>query len=150
MRRVDDSQLIVAAIALIFAVAAFLMAGCASSPGSSSVPPPGVANSAPSVNSADSADPDQATRCKTFKGRFQLLVACQRANGTLGSFGNHQVTWRVRYFVRYMLMPCGDAPTVKEGYVFHMVINDLYGDGDLNDAQRLEVRNAMFDGKARC
>jgi hypothetical protein len=41
-------------------------------------------------------------------------------------------------------------PTVKEAYVFHMVMDDLYNDGDLDDAQRLEVRNAMFDGETHC
>jgi hypothetical protein len=77
-------------------------------------------------------------------------VACQRANGTLGSFADPQITWRVRYFVRYWQMPCGEAPTVKEGYVFHMVTNDLYSDTDLTDGQRSAIRNAMFDGKVRC
>jgi hypothetical protein len=47
-------------------------------------------------------------------------------------------------------MPCGEAPTVKEGYVFHMVTNDLYSDTDLTDGQRSAIRNAMFEGKVRC
>ena len=47
-------------------------------------------------------------------------------------------------------MPCGEAPTVQEGYVFHMVTNNLYADRDLNDAKRLAIRAAMFDGKVHC
>lgn len=47
-------------------------------------------------------------------------------------------------------MPCGEAPTVQEGYVFHMVTDDLYNDRDLDNAARLAIRNTMFDGKVRC
>jgi hypothetical protein len=47
-------------------------------------------------------------------------------------------------------MPCGEMPTVKEAYVFHMVTDDLYNDTDLTDTQRIAIRNAMFDGKVDC
>ena len=73
-----------------------------------------------------------------------------RANGTLDSFENRKVAWRVRYFVRHWEMPCGEAPTEQEGYVFHMVTNDLYNDPDLNDTERVAIRNAMFEGRIRC
>lgn len=124
-------------------------AGCASSQGSSSIPAAGVANSVPLLSRA-SVERDQAARCAAFHATFDERVACQRANGTLGSFIDHQITWRVRYFVRYQTMPCTEAPTVEEEYVFRMVTNDLYNDGDLNNAQRLAIRNAMFDGKVHC
>ncbi len=94
--------------------------------------------------------PALGARCKAFAPIFAETAACQRANGTLDSFKSWKVSWRVRYFVRHWVMPCHEDPTEEEGYVFHMVTNDLYGDPDLNDAQRLAIRNAMFDGKIRC
>lgn len=78
------------------------------------------------------------------------MVACQRADGTLRSFGNAQIAWRVRYFVRYAEMPCGEFPTVDEAYAYHMVVHDLDRDTDLNDGRRTEIRTAMFDGKVHC
>jgi hypothetical protein len=99
---------------------------------------------------ADSVQPFVDARCKIFAPDFVELVACERANGTLGSFGNPKVGWRVRYFVRYWEMPCGEAPTEHEGYVFHLVTSDLYDDPDLNGAQRRDIRDAMFDGKTSC
>ena len=94
--------------------------------------------------------PDTITRCAGFSSNFPELAACQRANGTLESFGDAKITWRVRYFVRFWEMPCGEAPTVQEGYVFHMVTNDLYNDPDMNDAERMAIRAAMFGGLTRC
>jgi hypothetical protein len=91
-----------------------------------------------------------ATACKTFSATFYELVACQRANGALNTFSDPEVAWRVRFFVRYWQMPCGEMPTVQEGYVFHMVTNDLYDDSDLDNLQRIAIRNAMFSGAVRC
>jgi hypothetical protein len=96
------------------------------------------------------AQPAIDPRCRAFALNFAELVACKRANGTLGSFGNPKVAWRVRYFVRHWAMPCDEDPTEHEGYVYHMVTNDLYDDPDLNDTQRVDIRNAMFDGRAHC
>ena len=89
-------------------------------------------------------------RCDGFISNFYELVACRRTNGTLDAFGEPQIAWRVRYFVRYERMPCGEAPTVQEAYVFHMVMDDLNSDGGLNDAQRSAIRTAMFDGPVHC
>jgi hypothetical protein len=94
--------------------------------------------------------PHPGSRCGVFAPDFEQLVACQRADGTLRSFSDPSITWRVRYFVRYWQMPCGEAPTVDEGYVFHMVTGDLYSDAFLDDSARLAIRDAMFDGKVRC
>lgn len=96
------------------------------------------------------AQPAFTNRCKAFVQDFHELVACQRANGALLSFDNPKITWRVRYFVRFWEMPCRETPTVDEAYVFHMVTNDLYGDPDLSDSQRVDIRNAMFQGTLRC
>jgi hypothetical protein len=98
----------------------------------------------------NSAQPAVTPSCETFAATFDELAACQRANGTLRSFGNPKITWRVRYFVRFWEMPCKEAPTVQEAYVFHMVTNDLYNDQDLDDAERVAIRNVMFEGKVRC
>ena len=57
---------------------------------------------------------------------------------------------RVRYFVRHWEMPCHEAPTEQEGYIFHMVTDDLYNDPDLSDTERVAIRGAMFDGKLHC
>ena len=89
-------------------------------------------------------------RCETFAQNFDELAACRRADGTLQSFSDRDITWRVRYFVRYWRMPCNEAPTTEEGYVYHMVTKDLYRDPDLNNRQRMAIRTAMFDGKANC
>jgi hypothetical protein len=91
-----------------------------------------------------------ATRCQPFANDFAQYAACERADGTLRSFAERQIAWRVRYYVRYWEMPCGEFPTAQEAYVFHMVTGDLYRDADLNDAQRVEVRNAMFRGRVGC
>ena len=89
-------------------------------------------------------------RCKPFESIFDELVACQRANGTILTFNERPIGWRVRYYVKYWEMPCSEEPTVEEAYVFHMVTNDLYNDSDLDGGQRLDIRNAMFDGKVHC
>jgi hypothetical protein len=93
---------------------------------------------------------DVNTRCTQFSASFDELVACQRADGTLDSLGSRAVAWRVRYFVRHLEMPCDEAPTVKESYVFNAVINDLNADSDLDAEQRIAIRTAMFDGKVPC
>ncbi len=91
-----------------------------------------------------------STRCKAVDADFDELVACDRADGSLDSFANGGIGWRVRYFVRFWQMPCNEAPTVQEAYVFHMVTADLYADPDLDDAQRLAIRVAMFQGAVHC
>ncbi len=113
-------------------------------PGTSELP----ATLGPAAGSASTLT--DVGRCKPFAGVFDELVACKRANGTLESFANRNITWRVRYFVRYSEMPCNEAPTVEEAYVFHMVTTDLSDDADLNDSERSAIRSAMFDGKTRC
>jgi hypothetical protein len=47
-------------------------------------------------------------------------------------------------------MPCSEAPTEQEAYAFHMVTYDLETDRDLSDAERVAIRNTMYDGKAHC
>jgi hypothetical protein len=94
--------------------------------------------------------PNHAGRCAAFTLNFDEFVACRRADGTLQSFLDARIDWRVRYFVRYWQMPCGDMPTVEEAYVFHMVTRDLYRDRGLSDGERLEIRAAMFHGNERC
>jgi hypothetical protein len=133
----------------IAAVVLLTGTGCATSQSSPAIPPAsGAAISLSSLNSS-AARTDDSARCNAFESTFDEWVACRRADGTLQSFSN-PIGWRVRYFVRYQQMPCQEAPTVKEGYVFHMVTNDLYNDEDLNDAQRLAIRNSMFDGTVHC
>lgn len=119
-------------------------------PGLVRIGPAGVVNGVPALNGATQGRVAVVERCRIFKRTFDEVVACQRANGTLESFTDHQVAWRVRFFVRYERMPCNEAPTVNEAYVFHMVTDDLNNDGDLDYAQRLAIRNAMFHGKVRC
>ena len=97
-----------------------------------------------------SAQPALGARCEASASIFAEATACQRANGTLDSFDKTKIAWRVRYFVRHWEMPCHEAPTEQEGYVFHMVTDDLYNDPDLNDTERIAIRNAMFDGRIRC
>lgn len=89
-------------------------------------------------------------RCEAYAANFAKVVACERADGTLRSFRDWSVAWRVRYFVRFWEMPCGEFPTEQEAYVFHMVTNDLYNDADLSDADRIDIRNLMFAGRVRC
>lgn len=91
-----------------------------------------------------------AVRCKPFASTFDEVVACQRADGTLDSFGDQKIAWRVRYFVRYWAMPCNEEPTEQEAYVFHMVTTDLYDDAALSETERAAIRNVMFDGKTHC
>lgn len=93
---------------------------------------------------------DNGIRCATLAASVSKSAACQRADGTLRTFKDRAVDWRVRYFVRYWQMPCGEFPTEQEAYVFHMVTNDLYNDPDLTDTDRVEIRNMMFDGPVRC
>ncbi len=93
----------------------------------------------------------QATpRCEPFASRFTQFVACERAEGTLHAFSDRHVVWRVRFFIRYWEMPCGEFPTRQEAYVFHLVTDDLYGDRDLNDSQRVAIREAMYRGTPHC
>ncbi len=102
------------------------------------------------VRSADAAAHFAADRCLQFEQQFDEFAACQRADGTLQSFTARDIGWRVRYFVRYWRMPCNEAPTIEEGYVYHMVTKDLYNDSDLNDKERMAIRVAMFEGKVNC
>jgi hypothetical protein len=90
------------------------------------------------------------TRCAPFESNFDEVVACERADGTLRAFEDASIAWRVRFFVRYSEMPCGEYPTVEESYTFHTVVHDLDRDHDLNGSQRAAIRTAMFDGKVRC
>jgi hypothetical protein len=146
--------------AVILAVMACLFGGCSSSgtlaPASQQ---PNAARSAALAGfipaeappgSSRFVQPALGARCKTFASIFAEAAACQRANGTLESFESRKVTWRVRYFVRHWEMPCHEDPTVQEGYIFHMVTDDLYNDPDLNDPERMAIRDAMFDGKIHC
>ena len=126
------------------ALSAALVSGCSAPSSSSDLQLPGT------QRSSAIAVPLDDRRCDAFVPNFDELVACRRADGTLQSFTDPDITWRVRYFVRYWQMPCGEMPTVEEAYVFHMVTNDLYGDESLNDSQRLAIRTAMFDGTVHC
>ena len=65
----------------------------------------------------------------------------------LPSFNDRHIARRVRFFVRYETMPCGEFPTRQEKCVFDMVMRDFYYDSDLNDGDRTDIRNATFDGK---
>ena len=125
-------------------IAAAIVSAC-SSRGSSGNPLP----TAPDVHRATRAAQANG-RCDPFLSVFDELVACRRADGTLRSFADPKIAWRVRYFVRYWRMPCGEGPTVQEAYVFHMVTNDLYADQSLDNSRRLAIRAAMFSGSARC
>jgi hypothetical protein len=132
-------------------VAALLTgAGCASPQSGSSLPPAAIAGSGSSPVGSNAAQSADAARCKAFESTFDELAACNRANGTLESFPNSRIAWRVRYFVRYQEMPCDEDPTEEEAYVFHMVTNDLANDGDLNAGERLAIRAAMFDNTIHC
>jgi hypothetical protein len=102
------------------------------------------------VGASEPVQPNLASRCSPFVESFDELAACERANGTLETFAKVSIAWRVRYFVRYWRMPCNEAPTEQEGYVFHMVTNDLNGDENPSDSERLDIRAAMFDGLVRC
>jgi hypothetical protein len=123
-----------------------LTAGCGSGDPSLRFPP----SASGPAEVATSLQPAITARCKTFAATFDELIACQRADGTLDSFGDRKVAWRVRYFVRYWVMPCNEAPTEQEAYAFHMVTYDLETDQDLSDAERVAIRNTMYDGKAHC
>ncbi len=131
---------------LLGACACALAAGCAAGVPAFPVPH-STADAPPIVRRAGRAADDA---CGPFAPRFDELVACRRANGTLESFDDPQINWRVRYFVRYQRMPCNEAPTVEEAYVFHMVTGDLDDDADLTGAQRVDIRNAMYRGSPNC
>lgn len=88
--------------------------------------------------------------CEPFAARFAQYVACERADGTLRGFSERRIAWRVRFYVRYWEMPCGEFPTEQEAYVFHLVTSDLYDDRDLTDPQRLAIRTAMYRGSPHC
>jgi hypothetical protein len=103
-----------------------------------------------SAHALDAGAGFSSTRCQQFAQNFDELAACRRADGTLQAFTDSDIRWRVRYFVRYWQMPCNEAPTIEEGYVYHMVTKDLYKDHDLNDRQRMDIRAAMFDGRVNC
>jgi hypothetical protein len=124
-----------------------ILAGCSGSKMSSL---PDVSSTATRQTLAQPMLTPHSSRCTPFAASFDQFVACQRADGTLRAFANPQISWRVRYFVRYMKMPCEEAPTVQEGYVFHAVIDDLNADADLSSAERTSIRAAMFDGNERC
>jgi hypothetical protein len=129
-----------------FCVSVALVAGCGNGDPSLRLAPaaPGQADA------ANSGEASPAPRCKSFVTNFDEFVACQRADGTLDAFSNQKVAWRVRYFVRYWVMPCSEAPTEQEAYVFHMVTDDLDTDQDLSGAERVAIRNTMYNGKAHC
>lgn len=91
-----------------------------------------------------------SARCQTFEYNFPETVACQRADGTLSSFTDPNITWRVRYFVRYNDMPCGEAPTEQESYVYQMTVSDLNKDSDLNINEVQQIRDAMYSGTPNC
>lgn len=131
-------------LAILFvALPAALAAGCST--------PAAIPQSAPMTSiQAQPARIMASSRCGGFGSAFDELVACERTDGTLGSFASSSVARRVRYFVRYQRMPCGEFPTVQEAYVFHLVTNDLYNDSNLTNAQRLAIRKAMFSGVMRC
>lgn len=99
---------------------------------------------------AEVAQLEYGTHCAPFENNFQENAACQRADGTIDSFQKQSINWRVRYFVRYSEMPCGEEPTVDEAYVFQMVVGDLDRDRDLKDSERTAIRTALFDSKVRC
>jgi hypothetical protein len=131
---------------LVLTLCAVVLTACAGQTGgaqsylSASVP----------TDSAPSVQVDAVARCKQFTKAFDELVACERSNGTLDSFSSRSVAWRVRYFVRNSEMPCDEAPTVQEAYVYHAVVNDLNADQDLDAEQRTAIRTAMFEGKVPC
>jgi hypothetical protein len=129
---------------LAFAVCAATVAACSGPDRTGS-----YVSSSPSTAPIAAVQPNTDQRCKQF-ARFDELVACERSNGTLDSFAIRTVNWRVRYFVRYLEMPCDESPTVDESYVFNTVVNDLNADPDLDAEQRIAIRNAMFDGKLHC
>ena len=133
-------------VVLEFVLSAALIAGCTARAG------PGSISELPAEKGATRsiAELTVSSRCAAFLSTFEELVACERADGTLDSFSDPNITWRVRYYVRYWEMPCGEEPTVQEAYVFHMVTGDLYNDVDLDDVERLAIRNRMSDGQAHC
>lgn len=89
--------------------------------------------------------------CGTFTDNFYEYTACKRAEGTLATMRYLPgVEWRVRYFFKYNEMPCGEAPTVQESYVYQMASDDLETDSFVTPQERVEIRTAMFNGRARC
>ncbi|MFY9632024.1 MAG: hypothetical protein WAJ94_10510 [Candidatus Cybelea sp.] len=126
-------------------VSAAFLAGCAA--GNGSALPEAAANAPAALGlPLDSKSP----RCGPFVRKFDEYVACRRADGTLSTFADRQVTWRVRYYVRFSEMPCGEVPTVDEAYVFHMVVDDLNADLNITGPQRAAVRGAMYEGTEHC
>jgi hypothetical protein len=123
-----------------------LLAGCS---GAAPTLPRTAAPEAP-VNPVVTAQASAESRCGAFGTNFDENVACRRADGTLRSFADPQIAWRVRYFVRHLYMPCGEMPTVQEAYVFHTVFEDLAADPNLDDAERTAIRNAMYDEPMHC
>jgi len=132
--------------AMAGAIGATMVAGCSNRESALQFAP----STAMQPNSAAKSTQASPIGCKAFVASFDEFVACERANGTLHSLSNPEIAWRVRFFVRYLEMPCNEAPTVQEAYVFHMVIDDLSNDSDLTDTQRVAIRNAMFQGKVQC
>jgi hypothetical protein len=85
--------------------------------------------------------------CAAFSSKFDESAACRRAGGTLHTFDDKPgIQWRVRYFVRFSRMPCGEYPTLDESYFFHMVVDDLDADTDLKDAQCVKIRQRHVPG----
>lgn len=134
-------------------LAAALLAGCSDRAAASvpvTQPQSAQASQSGPGGAIDPALHLSAGRCMKFDQDFDVLAACQRADGTLQAFTAHDISWRVRYFVRYWRMPCNEAPTIEEGYIYHMVTNDLYNDPDLNNKKRMAIRTVMFEGKVEC
>ncbi len=127
-------------------VSAAFLAGCAA--GNGSALPEAAAASAPAALGLPLHS--ESPRCHPFSRKFDEYVACQRSDGTLSTFADRQVTWRVRYYVRFEEMPCGEVPTVDEAYVFHMVVNDLNADPNITGPQRAAIRGAMYQGTEHC
>ena len=124
------------------------LAGC----GGGAAADPLLASSLPiQPAAAEAGQIEASSTCAPFSSKFDETAACRRADGTLHTFDDKPgIEWRVRYFVRFSQMPCGEYPTLDESYVFHMVVNDLEADTDLKEGQRVKIRNAMFQGPVHC
>lgn len=122
-----------------------VLAGCAGRDGGSAYVPAAATISVPQAKHAETTG-----RCSPFAANFDEFVGCQRADGTLRTFNDRQISWRARYFVRYATMPCGEMPTEQEAYVFHAVIDDLNADPDLTGSGRAAIRAAMYEGTPDC
>jgi hypothetical protein len=129
---------------------ALASAGLLDACGCGNVALPGISSVPAARSAARSVGAERDRYCGPFAAKFPVFVACRRTDGTLRSFAAPAILRRVRYFVRYLRMPCGEAPTVAEAYVVHTALDDLAHDSDLTGAQRTAVRAAMFEGTVRC